>query len=154
MTKPPSLLIKTHFCFYPARMWDDLKMANSIRWWYQICPLYCRTYLVRLKAKWNGRGVHNGLKFRNDVAWIKRFLNSQRMALAPRPISEFAQIGEKAADTFKRLEKIIQKAFDRISSWVKLFIALSKLSVLRCSMTIVKMTSEKWLFLRLKVPWS
>jgi len=36
---------------------------------------------------------------------LSNFLNSQRMALAPRPISEFAQIGEKAADTFKRLEK-------------------------------------------------
>ena len=36
---------------------------------------------------------------------LSNFLNSQRLALVPRPISEFAQIGEKVEDTFKRLEK-------------------------------------------------
>ena len=34
------------------------------------------------------------------------------MALVPRPISEFAKIGEKAADTFKRLEKATRKSLD------------------------------------------
>ena len=34
------------------------------------------------------------------------------MALVPRPISEFAQIGEKLADTFKRLEKATRESLD------------------------------------------
>jgi hypothetical protein len=38
------------------------------------------------------------------------FLHSQRCAINPRPISEFAQIGEKAADTFKRLEKTTRES--------------------------------------------
>jgi hypothetical protein len=41
---------------------------------------------------------------------LSNFLNSQRLALVPRPISEFAQIGEKAADTFKRLEKATRES--------------------------------------------
>ena len=41
---------------------------------------------------------------------LSNFLNSQRLALVPRPISEFAQIGEKAADTFKRLEKTTRES--------------------------------------------
>lgn len=36
---------------------------------------------------------------------LSDFLNSQRMALVPRPIAEFAQIGEKVDNTFTRLEK-------------------------------------------------
>jgi hypothetical protein len=36
---------------------------------------------------------------------LSDFLNLQRLAMVPRPISEFARIGEKAADTFERLEK-------------------------------------------------
>ncbi|MGD0816617.1 MAG: hypothetical protein ABSA83_23755 [Verrucomicrobiota bacterium] len=36
---------------------------------------------------------------------LSDFLNLQRRAIVPRPISEFARIGEKAADTFERLEK-------------------------------------------------
>ena len=38
------------------------------------------------------------------------FLHLQRQAIVPRPISEFAQIGEKAADTFKRLEKTTRES--------------------------------------------
>ena len=34
------------------------------------------------------------------------------MALVPRPISEFAEIGEKSADTFKRLEKAARESLD------------------------------------------
>jgi len=41
---------------------------------------------------------------------LSNFLNSQRLALVPRPISEFSQIGEKAADTFKRLEKTTRES--------------------------------------------
>ena len=37
------------------------------------------------------------------------FLNSQRMSLSPRPIAEFARIGEKADGTFKRLKKTTRK---------------------------------------------
>ena len=36
---------------------------------------------------------------------LSDFLNLQRRAIVPRPISEFARIGEKAADTFERVEK-------------------------------------------------
>jgi hypothetical protein len=36
---------------------------------------------------------------------LSYFLNLQRLAIAPRPISGFARIGEKTADTFERLEK-------------------------------------------------
>ena len=43
---------------------------------------------------------------------LSNFLNSQRLALVPRPISEFAQIGEKAADTFKRLEITTRESLD------------------------------------------
>jgi len=41
---------------------------------------------------------------------LSNFLNSQRLALVPRPISEFAQIGEKVEDTFKRLEKTTRES--------------------------------------------
>ena len=34
------------------------------------------------------------------------------MALVPRPIAEFAQIGEKVDDTFKRLEKTTRDSLD------------------------------------------
>jgi hypothetical protein len=40
------------------------------------------------------------------------FLHLQRRAIVPRPISEFAEIGEKAADTFKRLEKSTRESLD------------------------------------------
>ena len=40
------------------------------------------------------------------------FLHSQRCAINPRPISEFARIGEKAADTFRRLEKTTRGPLD------------------------------------------
>jgi hypothetical protein len=40
------------------------------------------------------------------------FLHSQRCAINPRPISEFARIGEKAADTFGRLEKTTRGPLD------------------------------------------
>ena len=43
---------------------------------------------------------------------LSNFLNSQRLALVPRPISEFAQIGEKVEDTFKRLEKATRESLD------------------------------------------
>ena len=45
---------------------------------------------------------------------LSDFLHRQRMALNPRPISEFAQIGEKAADTFKRLEETTRESLDEI----------------------------------------
>ena len=34
------------------------------------------------------------------------------MAIAPRPISDFAQIGEKTEDTFKRLETTTRESLD------------------------------------------
>ncbi len=34
------------------------------------------------------------------------------MALVPRPIAEFAQIGEKVDDTFKRLEKATRESLN------------------------------------------
>ena len=40
------------------------------------------------------------------------FLHLQRCAINPRPISEFARIGEKAADTFRRLEKTTRGPLD------------------------------------------
>jgi hypothetical protein len=36
----------------------------------------------------------------------------QRLAIGPRPISEFGRIGEKAADTFERLEKGTRELLD------------------------------------------
>ena len=41
------------------------------------------------------------------------YLHSQRMSIDPRSISEFARIGEKKADTFKRLEKATRKCLDK-----------------------------------------
>jgi hypothetical protein len=43
---------------------------------------------------------------------LSDFLNLQRLDLVPRPISEFARIGEKAEDTFKRLEKATREMLD------------------------------------------
>ena len=43
---------------------------------------------------------------------LSDFLHLQRRAIEPRPISEFARIGEKAADTFKRLEKATRESLD------------------------------------------
>ena len=43
---------------------------------------------------------------------LSSFLHLQRMAIVPRPISSFAQIGEKVEDTFKRLEKATRASLD------------------------------------------
>ena len=43
---------------------------------------------------------------------LSDFLHLQRRSVAPRPISEFGQIGEKAADTFERLEKATRGSLD------------------------------------------
>ena len=43
---------------------------------------------------------------------LSDFLHLQRTEIVPRPISEFAKIGEKAADTFKRLEKATRGSLD------------------------------------------
>jgi hypothetical protein len=45
------------------------------------------------------------------MTWLElsHFLNSQRLSMDPRSLSEFARIGEKTADTFKRLEKATRK---------------------------------------------
>jgi hypothetical protein len=43
---------------------------------------------------------------------LSDFLHLQRRSVAPRPISEFARIGEKAADTFERLEKATRGSLD------------------------------------------
>lgn len=44
---------------------------------------------------------------------LSHFLHSQRLSMDPRSISEFARIGEKTADTFKRLEKLTRKSLDK-----------------------------------------
>ena len=44
---------------------------------------------------------------------LSDFLHLQRTEIVPRPISEFAKIGEKAADTFKRLEKATRGSLDK-----------------------------------------
>jgi hypothetical protein len=58
---------------------------------------------------------------------LSNFLNSQRLALVPRPIAEFAQIGEKVDDTFKRLEKATRESlneavcgFAKTKNWLTL----------------------------------
>jgi hypothetical protein len=43
---------------------------------------------------------------------LSDFLHLQRRALEPRPISDFARIGEKVAGTFKRLEKATRESLD------------------------------------------
>ena len=40
------------------------------------------------------------------------YLHSQRLSFDPRSISNFARIGEKKADTFKRLERATRKCLD------------------------------------------
>jgi hypothetical protein len=40
------------------------------------------------------------------------YLHSQRLSFDPRSISDFARIGEKKTDTFKRLEKATRKCLD------------------------------------------
>ena len=40
------------------------------------------------------------------------YLHTQRLSFDPQEISEFARIGEKKADTFKRLEKATRKCLD------------------------------------------
>jgi hypothetical protein len=41
------------------------------------------------------------------------YLHTQRLSFDPQEISEFARIGEKKADTFKRLEKATRKCLDQ-----------------------------------------
>lgn len=44
---------------------------------------------------------------------LSHFLHSQRLSLEPRPISDFARIGEQPDHTFKRLEKTTRKSLDK-----------------------------------------
>jgi hypothetical protein len=53
---------------------------------------------------------------------LSDFLSVQRLDLVPRPISEFARIGEKAADTFERLEKATRGSLDEA---VRVFATIS-----------------------------
>ena len=43
---------------------------------------------------------------------LSDFLHLQRRAIEPRPVADFARIGEKKADTFKRLEKATRESLD------------------------------------------
>jgi len=43
---------------------------------------------------------------------LSDFLHLQRRAIEPRLVSDFARIGEKRADTFKRLEKATRESLD------------------------------------------
>ena len=43
---------------------------------------------------------------------LSDFLHLQRRAIEPRPVADFARIGEKRADTFKRLEKATRESLD------------------------------------------
>ena len=60
------------------------------------------------------------------MSWreLSDFLHRQRTEISVRPISEFAEVGEKAADTFKRLEaatrdslKTAIREFARTRKW-------------------------------------
>ena len=60
------------------------------------------------------------------MSWreLSDFLHRQRTEISARPISEFAEVGEKAADTFKRLEaatreslKTAIREFARTRKW-------------------------------------
>jgi hypothetical protein len=58
---------------------------------------------------------------------LSDFLHRQRTEISVRPISEFAEVGEKAADTFKRLEaatrdslKTAIREFARTRKWAPL----------------------------------
>jgi len=63
------------------------------------------------------------------MSWreLSDFLHRQRTEISVRPISEFAEVGEKAADTFKRLEvatrdslKTAIREFARTRKWPSL----------------------------------
>jgi len=63
------------------------------------------------------------------MSWreLSDFLHQQRTEISARPISEFAEVGEKAADTFKRLEvatrdslKTAIREFARTRKWPSL----------------------------------
>ena len=43
---------------------------------------------------------------------LSDFLHLQRRSIEPRLVSDFTRIGEKRADTFKRLEKATRKSLD------------------------------------------
>ena len=43
---------------------------------------------------------------------LSNFLHLQRLAIAPRPICDFTRDGEKAVDTFKRLEMATRASLD------------------------------------------
>jgi len=43
---------------------------------------------------------------------LSDFLQLQRQGIEPRLVSDFARIGEKRADTFKRLEKVTRESLD------------------------------------------
>ena len=45
---------------------------------------------------------------------LSDFLHLQRQGIEPRLVSEFARIGEKRADTFKRLEKATRESLDEV----------------------------------------
>jgi hypothetical protein len=45
---------------------------------------------------------------------LSDFLHLQRRAIEPRSVSYFARIGEKRADTFKRLEKATRGSLDEV----------------------------------------
>ena len=61
----------------------------------------------------NGRGIRDGLNF-SKMTWreLGDFLHLQRRAIDPRLVADFARIGEKRADTFKRLEKATRESLD------------------------------------------
>jgi len=43
---------------------------------------------------------------------LSDFLHEQRRSIVPRPVSEFARLGEKASDTFERLDKTTRESID------------------------------------------
>ena len=45
---------------------------------------------------------------------LSDFLHLQRRAIEPRLVADFARIGEKRADTFKRLEKTTRESLDEV----------------------------------------
>ena len=68
------------------------------------CRFFAKTHPV--KAEWT-RGLGR-IKLR-AMTWreLSDFLHLQRRAIEPRLVSDIAKLGEKRADTFKRLEKAL-----------------------------------------------
>jgi len=62
-----------------------------------------------IKTKWTQRLERSNL---GDMNWreLGDFLHLQRTAIPARPLSEFAEVGEKATDTFKRLENATRES--------------------------------------------